>query len=216
MEGKKNDKKETIIVWIVVIVGFLAVGAAYWFWGDVVMEYVAVLVIVGFVALIIYGVASGKGYLKKQKTDNTDKKKMLALMSEVMGDKYGDYTYVAGFFERTEPLGGRRYRTWYYSYVLAFNQTDMIILPFVVKDGQVLLRNRMPVDWNEFKLKYHIYKDDINLDFILGGETTTMYIRNVIKGNGVEKSSKPLAVYQESEVALLRSYLPGYPNVVKA
>lgn len=209
----KNGKKETVLTWVIAIGVFIAAGVMYWFGFE---EIVAVIIIFGFIGLIIFVFITNQNYMRKQKADNTDKKKLLDLMAEVMGNQYGNYTYVTGFYERTEYLSNRRTRTWFYSYVLAFNQTDMVILPFVVKDGQVLLRNRMAVNWNEFTLKYHLYNDDINLDFVLGGEQITMYIRKVIKSGGVEKSSKPLAVFQEQETALLKSYLPGYPNAVKS
>lgn len=222
MQNEKNDKKkpgpfwisgmEVALFWIIMIVAVVV----YQFGGEAIagaiMFFGFVELILGKVGMIVFGFATNKDYMRKQKADNTDKKKLLDLMAEVMGDRYKNYTYVTGFFEKTE-MGGK---IWFYSYVLAFNQTDMVILSFIVEQGQVILIDRMPVDWNEATVKYHFYNDDINLEFMLGSEQITIYVRKVIKSDGAENSSKPLAVFQEKEAELLKSYLPGYPNAIKS
>ncbi len=215
-----KDKMVSIVTAVVVIGYFALVGYAYYTESEQLQNILVAVFIIGFVLLVVVSivlqVSQQSKYMKEQQTSGKDKAKVRELMAEVLGQQASDFSYVLGFFERTEQISSRKRRTWFYSYILAFNRSDMIILPFVVKDGELILRNRMNVNWSEMRLKYHFYKDDINLDFIQGGEQINMYIRKVVKSSGEENSSRPLGMFQAEEQELLRSYLPGYPNVTKA
>ncbi len=179
------------------------------------VKYGLAAAVIGFFIYVIVKVKmQEKQYTNEQIQSGADKRKMLDVMSEVMGNRYPEFFYVLGWYEKVEHFTNKT-RTWYYSYILAFNSSEMVLFPFIVKDGKILLRNRMDIDWKDITLSYHLYREDVNLDFDLAGEKISMYIRNMIKSSGEENSSTPLAVSQKDEVERLKNYLPGYAGVKK-
>lgn len=168
----------------------------------------AVILVIGGIA--VWSIIQGKKYMKKQKEEGTDRKRLMDALAVVLEDKIGDFTYAVGKYTKSERRGNTTHY-WYYSYVLAFNENDVLIIPFVVKEGKVLFRNLMPINWEETQLKYRPGKKDIRIDFSIAGAAITMFVPYVMKSSGVENSSEPLGFYQENEVERLLSCLPKYP-----
>lgn len=168
----------------------------------------------GAVVLFVVGVClwswmGQKKYMKQQKENGTDKRKMLDVMAQVMKERVADYTYAVGNYTKTERRG-RTTTYYYYSYILAFNEKELVIFPFVVKDKQVLIRNCMAVDWNNIKFAYKIGKKGMDMTINMAGEKLMMNVWKVQESSGTEKSSEPLGIYQEAEVERLIAYLPQY------
>lgn len=171
------------------------------------------LIFVGFVlvviVLVIIGVVSGKKYMKKQKEEGTDKRRMLDLMARVLEEKFQEFTYVVGYYTKTERYG-RTTTYYYFPYIVAFNETDMIVFPFIVKEGQLYIRNHLVINWQETKMEYTANDKGIRLKLTIAGEKMPINIDKVIKSSGVEKSDRPLGIYQEAEVERLKAMLPNY------
>lgn len=161
--------------------------------------------------LCLWSIWSKAQYMKKQKNEGTDKKKVMDVMAGVMKERAEEYTYAVGNYTKTE-RHGRTTTYYYYSYILAFTETDMVIFPFVVKDKELLLRNCMSVNWNEVKLAYKLGKKGLDMTFYIAGEKLIINVLKVQKSSGVEKSAEPLGIYQETEVERLASYLPRYKS----
>lgn len=177
---------------------------------ELLKSLVGLAVILVIAAIFVWSIVKGKQYMKKQKEEGTDRKKLMDALATVLEDKVSDFTYAVGKYTKSERRGNTTHY-WYYSYALAFNENDILIVPFVVKDGQVRFRNLMPVNWEETQLKYRPGKKDIRIDFVIAGAEITMFVPYVMKSSGVENSSEPLGFYQENEVQRLLSYLPKYP-----
>lgn len=178
---------------------------------DTIMGIGFVVVVIAVIGLSIYGVWQGIQYMKKQKEEGTDKKKVVDAMTRVMQEKLYDYTYAVGNYTKTERYG-RTTTYYYYSYILAFNSSELAIFPFVVKDKEVILRNCMTINWNEVKFSYKTGKKGLDMTITLAGENLIINVLKVQKSSGVEKSANPLGVYQEAEVEKLVSYLPQYKS----
>lgn len=168
--------------------------------------YVAVVLIV-IVGIIIYAQMKKSKHMKEQKETGTDKKKVMDAMQKLMGDRFSDYTYVVGYYTKTEQ-GSRKVTYYYYPYILAFTSTELIIFPFLVKEGELIVRNRLDVDWKETELNSTENSKGTKLHIYLGGEMMIVNVDKVIKSNGAEKSDRPLAVYQEQEVERFINTLP--------
>ena len=162
-----------------------------------------------FVGIMIYSSVSQKRYMNQQKETGEDKRAMLDLMAQVMEGAYADYTYMVGYFTKTTQ-SGRTTTYYYFPYILAFNASEMIIFPFIKKEGKLYIRNRLPVDWGSMGFIYTVKKKLITLKFSVAGDTVTVNTNPVIVSGGVEKSDRPLCVYQEQEYEQLKTYLPQY------
>lgn len=177
-----------------------------------VIVFVAMVVIVG--VLLIRGLIRGKRYMKEQLETGADKRKVLDVMTQVMKERLDDYTLAVGNYTRAERYG-RTTTYYYYSYILAFNEAELVIFPFVVKEKQLLLRNCMQVNWNDVKFYYKIGKKGMDMTIDMMGEKLIINVLKVQDSSGVENSAEPLGVYQEAEVEKLISYLPRYKEYAK-
>lgn len=178
---------------------------------DTIYMIVFFVIVGGVILLTLWGIWQGAQYMKKQKNEGTDKKKMMDAMAKVMQEKVGEYTYAVGNYTRTEQHG-RTTTYYYYSYILAFNSSELVIFPFVVKDKELLLRNCLSINWNEVKFSYKIGKKGLDMTINMAGEKLIINVHKVRKSTGVENSAEPLGIYQEAEVERLITYLPQYKS----
>lgn len=177
--------------------------------GDLIYFFVFVVLIIALVAAFAVMGGKRKKYMEDQRQNNTDKQRLLDLMSRAMEENYSKYTYAVGYFTKVKQrLNVTTY--YYFPYVLAFTPDEMVIFSFVKQNGELYLRNRLPVDWNSMKFKYKLTKKGVLLTFKMMGETMPIRVDAVIASGGEEKSDRPICVYQEQEVEKLRSYLEGY------
>lgn len=175
--------------------------------------FLAICVIVLTAIFVVVGMQNSK-YQKAQKENNTDKRDMLDLMSRVMQEAYSNYTYLVGYYTKTQQhLNSTTF--YYFPYILAFTQDELIVFPFIKKEGKLYVRNRLDVDWSQTEFKYKIGKKGTTLTLKIVGEKMPINLNPVIKGCGVEKSDKPLCVFQEQEYDLFLKYLPGYQSRAK-
>lgn len=142
---------------------------------DLITTLIAVAVIAFVVIVVVWSVIKGRKYMKTQKEEGTDKKRLMKAIADLLDDKFGDFSYVAGKYTRSERRGNTTHY-WYYSYALAFNAADILIIPFVVKDGEIRFRNLMPVNWEETSLKYRPSKKDIRVEFSIAGAAIPMFV----------------------------------------
>lgn len=168
-------------------------------------------IVVVVVGLVVVGMMQQKKYMKNQKETAADKRKVLDVMTQVMKEKLDNYTYAVGNYTRAE-RHGRTTTYYYYSYILAFNEQELVIFPFIVKDKQLLLRNCMAINWDNVKFYYKLGKTGMDMTIDLAGEKLIINVPKVQESSGVEKSSEPLGIYQEAEVERLISYLPQYKS----
>ncbi|MBR6478791.1 MAG: hypothetical protein IKS85_10130, partial [Lachnospiraceae bacterium] len=63
--------------------------------------FLAICVIVLTAIFVVVGMQNSK-YQKAQKENNTDKRDMLDLMSRVMQEAYSNYTYLVGYYTKTQ------------------------------------------------------------------------------------------------------------------
>ena len=174
-----------------------------------------------FIALVVFIAAIGiweaskrKKYMKTQQETNADKRSMLDLMSKVMGEAYGNFSYLVGYYTKTTQKGNTT-TYYYFPYILAFSAEELIIFPFIKKEGQLYYRNKMAVDWSATALKQKNHKKGITLTFKIVGETMPIHLDPVIDSDGTEKSDRPLGIYQEQEYQRFLGYLPGYLSKAK-
>lgn len=170
---------------------------------------VVLLVFLGVVALVVYSSVKQKQYMNNQKETGEDKRAMLDLMAQVMGDAYADYTYMVGYFTKTIQRG-RTTTYYYFPYILAFTSSRLIVFSFIKKEGKLYVRNRLPIDWSAAKFSYSLKKKSVTMKITIAGDLVTVNTNPVITSGGVEKSDRPLCVYQEQEFEKLQSYLPQY------
>ncbi|MBQ9490520.1 MAG: hypothetical protein IJU80_11375 [Lachnospiraceae bacterium] len=175
--------------------------------------FMAIMVVVFVVAFAVMG-AKNKKYLNAQRENNTEKRAMLDLMSRVMEEQYANYTYVVGYYtQTTQKLNTTTY--YYFPYILAFTVEELIVFPFIKKEGQLYVRNRLNVDWNMTDFQYKLRKNGVTITLKIMGEKMPINIDPVIKGNGIEKSDRPLCVFQEQEYEKLKMLLPEYASKAK-
>lgn len=175
--------------------------------------YVAVATIFIIIAIVFY-FKKKSAYMRQQKETGTDKKKVMDAMQRQMGDHFPDYTYVVGYYTKTENYG-TGFKYYYYPYILAFSNTELIIFSFLMRNGELIIRSRLDINWNETELnsvedgsgtKMHIYP---------AGELMIINVKKVIDSNGLEKSDKPLGIYQEQEVERFINLLPQFKSYAK-
>ena len=174
----------------------------------------AVVMFIGIVAIIIYALRKKSSYMKQQKETGADKKKVMDAMQKQMGDRFSDYTYVVGFYTKTEG-GGGRYTYYYYPYILAFSNTELIIFSFLMRDGELIIRNRMDINWNETELNSTENSKGTKMHIYVAGEMMIINVNKVIDSTGIEKSDKPLGIYQEQEVERFINLLPQFKSYAK-
>ena len=170
----------------------------------------AVIFVIG--VCVIAGVSESKKakqYMQKQLETSEDKRALLDLMSKILGEAFVNYTILVGYYTKVTHRGNTT-TYYYFPYALAFTQDDLIIYPIIKKEGQLYYRNQMAVDWSATELKQKKRKDGVTLTFKIVGETMPIHIDPVIKSNGMEKSDRPLGIYQEQEYQRFMQYLPGY------
>lgn len=181
---------------------------------DIIGMVIFAVIVVFIVGVVIYSSVAEKKYMNKQKETGEDKRAMLDLMSRIMEGAYADYTYMVGYFTKTTQQG-RTTTYYYFPYIVAFNSTQMILFSFIKKEGTLYIRNRLPVDWASTKFGYTVKKKLTTLKFTIAGDLVTIHTNPVIASSGVEKSDRPLCVYQEQEYERLKSYLPQYKEYSK-
>lgn len=167
----------------------------------------AAVVFIGIVVVLLMGLHKKSAYMKQQKETGADKKKVMDAMQKQMGDQFSNYSYVVGHYTKTEG-GGGRYTYYYYPYILAFSDTALIIFSFLVKDGELIIRNRIDIDWNETELNSTENSNGTKMHIYVAGEMMIIQVEKVIKSFGVEKSDTPLGIYQEQEVERFINLLP--------
>lgn len=181
-------------------------------------DTISIIVLIAFFAVavgaIVYSMYQKRKYMKQQKETGEDKRAMQGLMAQVMTDAYGDFKYVVGYYTKTTQ-SGRTTTYYYFPYILAYNAEQIIIFPFIKKEGQLYIRNRLPVDWSSTKFTYITKSKGFKLEFTIAGDRMPINVDSVIASSGVEKSDRPLCVYQEQEVEELKSYLPRYKEYAK-
>lgn len=177
--------------------------------GDTLYIIIFVGLIIGLTVAIVVMSGKQKKYMEDQRQNNTEKQKMLELMSRALEGEYDKYSYVVGYYTKIKQhLNVTTY--YYFPYILAFSEEEMNIFPFIKEGGNLYLRNRLPVNWNATKFQYKNRKKGVTLTFKMIGETMPIHVDYVIKSSGIEKSDRPIGVYQEAEVEKLKSYLEGY------
>lgn len=181
---------------------------------DTISIIVLILFFVVAIGAIVYSMLQKKKYMRQQKETGEDKRAMLGLMAEVMGDIYEGFKYVVGYYTKTTQ-SGRTTTYYYFPYILAFNASQVIIFPFIKKEGKLYIRNRLPVDWNSTKFTYITKKKGFRVEFSIAGDRMPINVDSVVSSSGVEKSDRPLCVYQEQEVEELKGYLPRYKESAK-
>jgi len=182
-------------------------------WDDILVRVIAIGFVVFCVGLFIVIVVKKTRYMLQQKNTNEDKRRVHELMSQVMGDRFSEYTYAIGYYTKTV-RGSRKVTYYYYPYILAFTEQELIVFSFIVKDNKILLRNRMDIDWSEVKLDYSVYGKGAKLHLCLAGEWMPIFVHKVVKSMGAEQTDRPLGVYQEQEVERLIELLPRYKSYI--
>lgn len=182
------------------------------------MDPITLIVLaIAFIAIIcVFILMSVKqnNHLKDQQTNNTEKRQMLDLMATVMDSEFANYTYVVGYYTKIQQkIGSTVY--YYFPYVLAFNAEELIIFPFIRKEGRLYVRNRMDVNWNLTSFMYKLRKKGALLTFKMVGETMPICVDPVIKGTGLENTDRPLCVFQEQEYAKFLERLPFFAAKAK-
>ncbi|MCR5461196.1 MAG: hypothetical protein K6F51_15130 [Acetatifactor sp.] len=153
-------------------------------------------------------------HLKEQQANNTEKRQMLDLMANVMEKEFGNYSYVVGYYTKIQQkIGSTVY--YYFPYVLAFNAEELIIFPFIKKEGRLYVRNRLDVNWNLTSFKYKRRAKGVLLTFKMVGETMPICVDPLIKGTGMENTDRPLCIFQEAEYAKLLERLPFFAAKAK-
>lgn len=180
--------------------------------GDIVYILLLIVVVVAVLVTVILSGKKQKAYLEAQRANNTDKQAMLDLMARALGENYEKYTYAVGYYTKIkQKLNETIY--YYFPYILAFTQEEMLIFPFIKENGNLFLRNHLAVDWKVAKFDYKLKKDGMTLTFKMVGETMPIHVDSVIKGGMNERSDRPLCVFQERECAMLKGYLEGYKRM---
>ena len=170
---------------------------------DSLIMLLGMLIVGGPYALLIAGGlfvnANEKRYMAAQRSTGRDKQRMLDFMQIVMKEYYGDYTYVAG----GNRISTGRYSANYYPYIVGFNEKDLVIISYTARNGALICRNVLPVDWNCMRLKYHVFSKGVKLILILGKTKLRIKVNRVVMSDGSEKFDTPLGIFQENEVDLL-------------
>ena len=175
--------------------------------------YLVVVITVIAVGVVMFFVKKS-AYMKQQKENGTDKKKVMDAMQKQMGNRFPDYTYVVGFYTKTENYG-RGYKYYHYPYILAFSNTELIIFSFLMRDGELIVRNRLDINWDETELNSAENSKGTKMHLYLSGEMMIINVNKVIESNGIERSDKPLGIYQEQEVERFISLLPQFKSYAK-
>lgn len=170
-----------------------------------------VISVVLIIALVVTKLQSKK-YMAGQRESGSDKKALLDLMLQTLGGEYNNYSYVVGYYTKT--VSKNNTTTYYYfPYVLAFHEKELIIYSFIKENGVLHIRNRLPVDFENTKLTWSEKKNGALLKLTLASETMPIHVDPVIVSNGLEKSDRPIGIYQEKEYEHFLRCLPGYTSV---
>lgn len=181
---------------------------------DPVTLFVLAIVFIAIICVFCVMAVKQNKHLKEQQANNTEKRQMLDLMAAVMEGEFANYTYVVGYYTKIQQkIGSTVY--YYFPYVLAFNAEELIIFPFIKKEGKLYVRNRMDVNWNLTNFKYKLRKKGALLTCKMVGETMPICVDPVIKGTGMENTDRPLCVFQEQECARLMERLPFFAAKAK-
>lgn len=179
------------------------------------VENLGMVIVAAFiVVVVVMAMVKKSSYMKQQKETGADKKKVMDAMQKLMGDRFPDYTYVVGFYTKTESYG-RGYKYYYYPYILAFSSTELIIFPFLMRDGELIVRSRLDINWNETELNSVENSKGTKMHIYPSGELMIINVQKVIESNGIEKSDRPLGIYQEQEVERFISLLPQFKSYAR-
>ncbi|MDE6363279.1 MAG: hypothetical protein K2L86_03295 [Lachnospiraceae bacterium] len=175
---------------------------------DSLIMLLGMLIVGGPYAILIVGRLSmntaEKRYMAEQRSTGRDKQRMLDFMQIVMKEYYGEYTYVAG----GDIISTGRFSANYYPYIVGFNEKDLVIISYTARNGALICRNVLPVDWGCMRLKYRVFSKGVKLIVILGKTKLRIKISRVAMSDGSEKFDTPLGIFQENEVdKLIRSLL---------
>lgn len=143
-----------------------------------------------------------KRYMAEQRQTNADKKRMHYFMQIVMKEFYDKYTYVAGDYS----IPVSRYNRKYFTYIVCFNEKEMVVVLYKVQNGSIICKNVLPIDKSCIKMKYKVTNGMVKLTFKLGKTKMCVNISPVVESTG-EGDAAPLGIYQENEVALFIRYL---------
>lgn len=170
---------------------------------DTFFMLLGMLIVFGPWALLLVGVlfmhAREREYMAEQRTTGRDKQRMLDFMQIVMKEYFGEYTYVVGGCR----ISTGRYSANYYPYIVGFNEKDLVVISYIARNGALICRNVLPIDWNCMRLKYHVHTNGVKLTFILGKTKLRINVNRVVVSEGSEKFDTPLGIFQEKEVDML-------------
>lgn len=184
------------------------------------ISHIAGIIIVGimgilFITLLIMLVVSYSSYMDTQKKTGADKQKVMDIMQLFMGKQYSNYQYVVGHYTKEVSKLGQVI-CYYYPYILAFSDTELIIFSFLVRDGKLIIRNRLDINWQETGMHYFVSRTKtVFLYLYIEGDCMQINIPRVVNSSGIEKSDTPLGIYQEQEAYRFISLLPLYKSYCK-
>ena len=69
---------------------------------DLIKTLIAVAVVAFVVIVAVLGLVKGQKYMKTQKEEGTDRKRLMKAVADLLGDKFGDFTYAVGRYTRSE------------------------------------------------------------------------------------------------------------------
>lgn len=185
------------------------------------ISLIAGIIIVGimgilFITLLIMLVVSYSSYMDTQKKTGADKQKVMDIMQLFMGKQYSNYQYIVGHYTKKEENKFGEAICYLYPYILAFSDTELIIFSFLVRDGKLIIRNRLDVNWQETGMHYFVSRTKtVFLYLYIEGDCMQINIPRVVNSSGVEKSDTPLGIYQEQEAYRFISLLPLYKSYCK-
>ena len=90
-----------------------------------------------------------------------------------------------------------------------------MVFPFIKENGRLYLRNHLDVDWKVAGFDYKIKAKGMTITIKMAGDTLPINIDPVISSGGVEKSDRPICVYQEQEYQRLQGLLERYRSLAK-
>ena len=150
-------------------------------------------------------------YMKRQLETKEDNMRLLHFIQQIMKERYNNFLYVAAHHISTERRPGKT-TYHYHPYIIAFNSCELIIISYLVKDGNILCRYIFPVDFSQMKITYKLTRQGVSLTILSGHEMLPMDVDRIVKSSGYEQSCTPLGIYQEAEVEQLICFLPGYSS----
>ena len=164
------------------------------------------LIVIGTPVLIIIGSKKQKKYTNAQIASGEDKRILLNFAGSIFKQPE-NYTYAVGNYTKTVKTGYRTYTSYYYSYLLAFNQAELHVISFKASNHEPVYRNIMTFDFAEMQLTHRRAKNSIEMDLYYAGEKQHITVPDIVKASGSDDTDTPFAVEQSREVQLLEQML---------